>query len=102
MPKNSNKKGKVGELELSHELTKIFGLRARRGQQYQGGSDSPDVVFHPKLSIECKRVEKLNFNLAMEQAVSDAHENQVPVVMSRMNRKPWLVTVRLDDLRSFV
>ncbi len=99
MPINSKKKGARAELELAHELSHLFGLKARRGQQYSGSPESPDVVFHPEIQIECKRTERLNLNKAVEQAIDDASEHQVPVVMSRMNRKPWLVTLKLEDLK---
>ena len=42
--KNSRAKGQRGERELASELQRLFGVNARRGQQYCGGADSPDVV----------------------------------------------------------
>lgn len=92
------RKGKVGELELTKELTRLFGVEARRGQQFHGRDDSPDVVVDiPDVHIECKRTEKLRLHEAMQQAIDDAGD-KVPVVMHRANHKPWLVIVRLDDL----
>lgn len=96
---NSKVKGKRAELELAHKLAEIFEVPARRGQQYSGSPDSPDVIFHPDIHIECKRVQKLNLNQAMDQAQADCGTKQIPVVMSRMNNRPWLVTVKLDDLK---
>jgi Holliday junction resolvase len=40
---NSNQKGKRGEREAAAFLTDE-GFPARRGQQFAGGTDSPDVV----------------------------------------------------------
>ena len=40
---NSISKGKVGERELSKELSRLFGVAARRGQQYSG-VEGEDVV----------------------------------------------------------
>jgi hypothetical protein len=98
----SKRKGVKGELELSHELRRVLGVSARRGQQYSGSPESPDIVHSiPGVHIECKRVEKLQLTQALDQAVADAGTD-VPVVMSRRNRQPWLVTVRLDDLPAFV
>ena len=94
---NSKAKGKQGERELASELNRLFGLACRRGQQFAGSPDSPDVVGLPGVHAECKRVEALNIGKAMEQAVHDAGAN-VPAVFHRTNRQPWLVTVRLDDL----
>lgn len=95
---NSRAKGARGERELAHALQRTLGIEARRGQQFSGSTDSPDVVHSiPHVHIECKRVEALNLKNAMEQAIADAGD-KVPVVMHRKNNQPWLVTVRLDDL----
>ena len=94
---NSRAKGKRGELELAEDLRK-FGYDARRGQQFAGGADSPDVVctgledFH----IEAKRVEAGNLYGWLEQAVRDAG-GKVPVVMHRRSRKGWVAILRLED-----
>ncbi len=93
---NSRNKGKRGELELAAILRK-YGFDARRGQQYCGTSGDADVVGLPGCHIECKRVERLNIDDAMEQAIRDAREGEMPVVMHRRSRKPWLVTVGLED-----
>lgn len=99
MAKNSRKKGKTGELELAHELSK-WGFDCRRGQQFRGGGDSPDVTGLPGVHIECKRVERLLLDDAMEQSRRDAEgTGEVPVVMHRRNEKPWKVTM---DLRDFM
>ena len=93
---NSREKGKAGELELARILRE-HGYTARRGQQFCGANGDADVVGIPGLHIECKRVEKLNIHDAMQQAVIDAREGEIPVVMHRKNRTEWLVTQRLDD-----
>lgn len=99
---NSRTKGAAGERELRDELRRLFphldGIR--RGQQYNG-LDGQDVVGLPGVHIECKRVEKLNVDAAIAQAERDASFEQVPVVFHRRNRKPWLVTLRLDDVPAF-
>lgn len=92
---NSKKKGKRGELELA-ALLRSYGYETRRGVQYQGGQDSPDVVGLDGIHIEVKRQERLNIIEAMEQADKDSGEN-IPVVFHRKNRTPWLVTLHLDD-----
>lgn len=98
MGKPSRDKGKRGELELAHELERLLGIEARRGRQFSGGDDSPDIVHSiPGIHIECKRVEALHMKSAMDQAVSDAGEN-TPVLIHRRNNQPWLITLKLDDL----
>ena len=89
--KNSRSKGKRGELELA-AILREYGFDARRGQQYCGAAGDADVVGLPGVHIECKRVERLNIDAAMEQAVRDARPGEMPVVMHRRSRKPWLVT----------
>jgi len=98
MGRKSRNKGAGGERELARELTRLLGIEARRGCQYHGGPSSPDVIADiPGVHIECKRTERFRLYDAMEQAVRDAGEN-IPVVMHRQNRKPWVAIVRLDDL----
>ena len=98
----SRNKGKVGERELAHELTRVLGVAARRGVQFRGGSDSPDVIADiPDVHIECKRTERFRLYEALEQAVADAGNN-VPLVLHRQNRKPWVAVIRLDDLPALI
>ena len=92
---NSRSKGKRGELELARTLSS-YGYECRRGVQYKGGTDSPDVVGLPHIHIECKRVEKLNLEDAFAQAKRDAG-NKLPSVFHRKNNGDWMVTMRLSD-----
>lgn len=94
---NSRSKGKRGELEASKEWSKVMGGTARRGQQFSGGKESPDVVSsHENLHLEVKRCEAGNPYRWMDQAVRDAGE-KVPVVLHRRNGREWLLIVRLAD-----
>lgn len=97
MGSKSKRKGKVGEREAAKELSRLFRIDAKRGVQYQGGPESPDVVGLPGIHVEVKRCEALSIYTAMDQAVSDAGDN-VPTVLHRRNGKPWLFVCRLDDL----
>ena len=99
---NSRQKGAAGEREFAKWLNDTFGLNARRGQQFCGLSGNADVVdgiagTHP----EIKRVERLNIHDAIDQAVRDCADNTVPYVAHRKNRKPWLITIRAEDLIAF-
>lgn len=93
---NSREKGCKGERELA-KILRDYGYTAKRGQQYSGANGDADVVGIPGVHIECKRVEKLNIHDAMNQAVRDARDGEIPVVMHRKNRTEWLVTMRLED-----
>ena len=97
---NSKMKGAGGERELSH-LLQQRGYNARRGQQYSGINGDADVVGLPGIHLEVKRVERLNIELAIEQSERDARDDETPVVVHRKNRKPWLVTMKLDDWMTF-
>lgn len=99
MAKISRTKGKVGELEVV-DLLKEHGFRARRGVQYSGGGDSPDVIHDiAGVHVEVKRTEALSLYTAMEQAASDAG-TKMPVLFHRRNGKPWLVVMTAPDFLS--
>jgi len=95
----SRRKGAAGELEAAAKLNEVLGTRFHRGRQYHGGPESPDLAGDvPGLHVEVKRTERLRIWEAVSQARSDASVDQVPVVMHRANRKPWLVIVEADLL----
>lgn len=103
MEKAQREKGKRGERELAN-LLKDHGYNCRRGQQYCGTNGDADVVGLPGIHIECKRVERLNLEDAMRQAIDDTEAEKLPfseeiypAVFHRRNRGSWLVTMRLDD-----
>lgn len=116
---NSRDKGKRGELELAQTL-RASGLDCVRGQQKVGrgkntAQGDDDVIGLPGIHIECKRVERLILDDAMDQSTRDAEANNTtPVVMHRKNfdrheaaeakkagvpytRGEWKVTMFLDD-----
>ncbi len=94
---NGRAKGARGEREAARAWTDVFGVAARRGQQFAGGTESPDVITGMAgIHVEVKRVEAGNPYVWMEQSVRDAGLN-APVVLHRRNNKPWLLIVRLDD-----
>ena len=73
------------------------GYDARRGVQYAGGTESPDVVGLPGVHIECKWVQNLNIHKAYEQAVRDAGGKAIPAVFHKRNGEPFMVTLSLND-----
>ena len=93
---NSNAKGKVGEREVA-ALLRARGFEARRGQQFSGGGDSPDVVsdldgFH----IEVKRTENFQLYPALAQANADKKGGTDALVFHRRNNKEWVVVLEAD------
>ena len=93
---NSRQKGAAGERELAKKLRE-YGYECRRGQQYCGTNGDADVIGLPGIHIECKRVERLNIDDAMLQAIRDRREGEHPTVFHRKNNHEWLVTMRLED-----
>src|SRR5258708_16884687 len=103
---NSREKGKRGERQWRDEL-RANGYAARRGEQFSGSPDSPDVVCDSLrwIHFEVKAVERLNIEEAMEQARSDCKRavisdqssvEKVPIVAHRRSFRPWLVTMEAE------
>jgi Holliday junction resolvase len=95
---NSRDKGKRGEREWAEYLTQM-GFPARRGQQFKGGPDSPDVICDslPRWHWEVKRTERLQIYKAMAQAEEERPKDATSAVAHRNNRGEWLVVLRAAD-----
>lgn len=95
---NSRAKGVAGERDW-RDFLRSHGIQARRGAQYQGGTESPDVVSEdlPLWHFEVKRTEALSIYTAMSQAIEDSGGRKFPCVAHRRNGKEWLVVLRADD-----
>ena len=97
MGKASREKGKRGERELASRLRE-YGYDARRGVQYHGGEDSPDVVGLPGIHIEAKHQEQMRLYDWMAQAKRDASgSGNIPTVFHKKNNAEILVTMTLED-----
>lgn len=100
---NSRDKGKRGEREFA-ALLRAHGFLARRGQQFSGSPESPDVVCEALawLHVEVKRVQNLNLTDACVQAEGDcgrgapAGQKKPWIVAHRRNHAPWLITMRAE------
>lgn len=102
MGKSQREKGKRGEREVKDILRKRGWSEARRGQQYAGSPDSPDVIGIPGIHFEIKRVERLDLGAAIKQSKDDSADNEVPVVAHRKSGEPWYVTLSLEDFLMYV
>lgn len=118
---NSRAKGARNERSWAAWLKDSLGIHARRGQQFCGGAESPDVVSDLNIHWEVKAVQNLNIEKAMDQAVSDCQKIKdvgekgwsedpkansdmmafIPAVAHKKNFRPWLVTIRATDLVAF-
>lgn len=98
---NSKQKGNRGEREAAEALRKHLGIECRRGQQFCGTPDSPDLVHSlPGTHFEVKRTERLNLREATKQAEAECG-GKVPIVLHRWNHGEWFTIVpleRLDEL----
>ena len=98
---NSKQKGARGEREFASFLRE-HGFTARRGQQFSGSPDSPDVVspdfpYH----VEVKLVQKLNLIDACAQAEGDCG-GKPWIVAHRRNHAPWLVTMKAETMMELI
>lgn len=99
--KRARQKGAQGEREVA-EIMKRFGIEARRGCQFSGGKDSPDVVTDLEdWHFEVKRVEALKLWDAMAQATKDA-QGRKPVVVHRRNSTRWVAILDFETFLSLV
>ena len=94
---NSRAKGARAERELANKL-KEHGYQARRTQQFCGKAGDSDVECQElsRYHIECKMVEALNVDKAIDQATKDCGD-RTPIVVHRKKQRPWLVTLYLED-----
>lgn len=94
----SRSKGARGERDAAQAWAEVMGGQARRGQQFAGGNESPDVVTdYSGIHLEVKRTERGNPYDWIDQSVRDAG-SACPVVLHRRNNQPWLLMVRLTDV----
>ncbi len=100
--KFSKSKGKRGERQARDEFAELLRMPIGkegvfRGVQYQGGTDSPDVVIKGiDLHVEVKRVESLNLYKALEQAREDAGSKPY-CVWHKKNQKPSVLIIPMDQ-----
>lgn len=93
---NSRAKGARREREFA-SLLREHGFAARRGQQFAGGPDSPDVVGVPGWHIEVKGCEKVQMRDWVAQAEGDSKGGKW-FVAHKWNDGQWLVTMKAADL----
>jgi hypothetical protein len=99
---NSREKGKRGERWWRDEL-RANGYAARRGQQFCGSPESPDVVCEELswIHFEVKCVERLNIEDAMDQTRRDSGEG-VPILVHKRNFRSGLITMDVETFFKFL
>lgn len=104
MPINSRRKGAAGERELA-EFIRSYGYAARRGQQFSGHPDAPDVVteLDAHMFADAKRVENLHIHPALAQVVRDeGGRGRLPVVFYKRNRSDWIAIMPATELMKLI
>lgn len=107
---NSNQKGKRVEREF-RDILRSYGWEARRGQQFSGGDDSPDVVCEElPIHWEVKgdqSVTSVKLMAAIEQAITDCPKGKWRVVAhkkdgGRWDSKRWYATLTIEDFLDII
>lgn len=89
---NSKAKGNAGEREAVAFLREHGFTDAKRGQQYHGGLNSPDVTGVLGWHLEIKRTEQLRLRDAVAQAEGDSRGGRW-CIMHRWSHGRWLALV---------
>lgn len=94
--KMAKNKGKVFERAVANLLC-ARGFNARRGVQFKGSIDSPDVVCGdlPFIHWEAKAVENLSLYSALKQASTDGL-GKCPIIVHKRNNKPIVAILQFD------
>lgn len=101
---HSKRKGAVGERLAAESVREHWGpayREARRGVQYKGGPDSPDLAELPGIHAEVKVRKALSVAKFMDQAQDEAADEDVPVVLMKAWRTGWFVMIRIEDTLAF-
>lgn len=96
---NSRAKGAREERGAASEIRE-YGFQARRGQQFRGGSDSPDVITDLPIHLEVKAREQMSHSQLYEwlDQCRDESDGKMPVLITKRNRCDRLATLRSIDL----
>lgn len=99
MPINSNKKGKRGELEWAKILSGK-GFASRRGQQFKGTPESPDVLgaLDGLIHWEVKRQQNRQIQVWYDTAEAEAPAGAMAVLAHRRDKQDWICTTSLINL----
>ena len=97
---NQREKGKRGERQAAEAIRQALGITARRAQQFSGEGSADLVVDADGVHWEVKFVERESVRAWMRQAITDGGDN-VPAVVHKKSREPWLLTLPLERAYEF-
>lgn len=92
-------KGATFEREIAAKFREL-GLDAKRGFQYRGGYDAPDVDVQ-FVHVECKRHKSVKIQDAYRQSKAEAKNGKIPIVVSKDNNGEVLVTMSWNNWAEF-
>lgn len=103
---NSCQKGKREE-RAARDAWRAAGIDARRGRQFSGSPDSPDVITGiDSIHVEVKGCEVTDIYGWLDQAQRDVEKDvirtgslaqRLPIVQHRKKRKPWVIILTFDN-----
>jgi hypothetical protein len=97
--RTERRKGAAGEREAIALIREAGWPHARRTSDGRGQAGRGDIAGGPAgCHIEVKRQERLNVPAALSQVRADADPLDVPILVHRPSRAPWMATVPLSDL----
>lgn len=92
-------KGAAAEREIVQILREHGWTQAERTSNGRVQSGRNDIAKGPAgCAIEVKRQERLNVPGALDQLERDSDPLDVPVLVHRPSRRPWMATLPLADL----
>ena len=95
----SRNKGARGELEVAELLRAEGWPNARRTSDGREQLARGDIANGPAgVHLEVKRVERLNIAACLRQLDADCPDHDIPVLVHRSSRQPWLATMPLAEL----
>ena len=102
MPKiNARRKGKTGELFIAKFL-RSCGIPAKRGQQFKGTKDSPDVVCQENYQVEVKNKKTLQLNSVWAKLLKEA-EGKIPLLFYKgVSKQEWKVILSLSHFKKLL
>ena len=98
MGKPSRDKGKRAEREVAEILRALDFPAARRGRQYSGSPESPDVVGIDGAHLEIKHRQAGNVAKWLDECAEDAGPELLPLLIHRSDRSVFKLTLYLGDV----
>jgi hypothetical protein len=99
MGRASRDKGARAERELVAILRTEGWPDARRTSDGREQSARGDIANGPQgVHIECKFQERISIPACLRQAADDASDLDIPILVHRSSRQPWLATLELSEL----